>query len=94
MDAPWLAMAAWLIAASLVGLVIAAIDKRQAQRGLGRVPEAALLALALLGGWPGELVAFLVVRHKTRKAAFLVPFVLCALVNGLVLAWLLGVRPG
>jgi uncharacterized membrane protein YsdA (DUF1294 family) len=35
----------------------------------------------------------LAVRHKTRKGAFLAPFALCALANGLAVAWLLGWRP-
>jgi uncharacterized membrane protein YsdA (DUF1294 family) len=79
-------LAAWLAAASLVGLAAAVADKRRARRGRGRVPEAALLALALLGGWPGELLGMLAVRHKTRKPAFLVPVLLCAAAN-IVLVW-------
>lgn len=82
-----LALLAWLAAASVVGLATVAADKRRARRGRGRVPEAALLALALLGGWPGELLAMLAVRHKTRKPAFLVPFFVCAAANA-VLLWL------
>lgn len=85
---------AWLAAANLVGLVAAVADKRRARRGAGRVPEAALLAVALLGGWVGEVLAFLVVRHKTRKPRFLVPFALCALANLAVLAYAAGLRPG
>jgi uncharacterized membrane protein YsdA (DUF1294 family) len=54
------------------------------------VPEAALLALALLGGWPGEALAMLAVRHKTRKAAFLLPFALCALASLPLLWWAWG----
>jgi uncharacterized membrane protein YsdA (DUF1294 family) len=83
---------AWLLAASLVGLATVAADKRRARRGRGRVPEAALLALALLGGWPGELTGMLAVRHKTRKPAFLLPFALCAAANAVLLwgAWTAG----
>lgn len=79
----------WLAAASLVGLAAAIVDKRRARSGQGRVPEAAFHALALLGGWPGGLMGFAVVRHKTRKVRFLIPFILCALVNMglLALAW-------
>lgn len=83
----------WLAAASVVGFAAAVLDKRRARRAQGRVPEAALLALALLGGWPGELLAFLAVRHKTRKGRFLVPFALCALASLVAVAWLLGWRP-
>ncbi|MHB1260719.1 MAG: DUF1294 domain-containing protein [Thermoplasmatota archaeon] len=77
----------WLAAASLVGLVAAVADKRRARRGKGRVPEAAFHALALLGGWPGALLGFLAVRHKTSKPRFLAPFLLCALANAIVLVW-------
>jgi uncharacterized membrane protein YsdA (DUF1294 family) len=78
---------AWLASASLVGFASAVADKRRARRGKGRVPEAAFHALALLGGWPGELAAFLLVRHKTRKPRFLAAFALCALANAALLAW-------
>ena len=87
MDPPALAFAAWFASASLVGAAAVAADKRRARRGRGRIPEAALLALALVGGWPGELVAMLAVRHKTRKPAFLAPFFLCALANAVLLWW-------
>lgn len=77
----------WLAAASLVGLAGAVADKRRARRGRGRVPEAVFHALALLGGWPGALLGFLAVRHKTSKPRFLAPFLLCAGANGVLLAW-------
>jgi uncharacterized membrane protein YsdA (DUF1294 family) len=70
----------------VVGFAAAVADKRRARRGAGRLPEAAFHALALVGGWPGELVGFALARHKTRKARFLVPFVLCSLVNAAVMA--------
>lgn len=48
-------------------------DKRRATTGGPRVPEATLLGLALVGGSPGLLLGMLLARHKTRKAAFLLP---------------------
>lgn len=77
----------WLACAGLVGFLAAVADKRRARRGRHRVPELAFHALALLGGWPGELLGFAVARHKTRKPRFLAPFVLCALANAALLAW-------
>lgn len=92
-DAAVLAVLAWLAAANAVGAVAIVADKRRARAGRGqaraRVPEAALHAMALLGAWPGQLVAMAVARHKTRKPAFLVPFALCAAANAVLLAWLL-----
>ena len=79
----------WIGALSVVDFAAAAWDKRQARRGRGRVPESTLLGLALLGGSPGLVLAMLVVRHKTRKPAFLAPLALILVAQGAALVWLL-----
>lgn len=56
--------------ASGVLFVVYYIDKTQAQRGGERVPENMLHLFAVLGGWPGALVARHLFRHKTRKQPF------------------------
>lgn len=45
-------------------------DKRLAIAGRRRIPEADLLALALIGGTPGAFFARAWFRHKTRKEPF------------------------
>lgn len=45
-------------------------DKRRAVAGARRIPEADLLALALIGGTPGAFFARHRFRHKTRKQPF------------------------
>lgn len=45
-------------------------DKAHAINGSRRIPEADLLALALVGGSPGAFLARHLFRHKTRKEPF------------------------
>jgi uncharacterized membrane protein YsdA (DUF1294 family) len=49
-------------------------DKRSAEAGEWRVPEATLHFLELVGGWPGAFLAQRVFRHKTSKLSFQVVF--------------------
>lgn len=76
--------------AVLSGLALTAylLDKRAAQKGTGRIPEATLLVLGLAGGWPGALLAQRVLRHKTRKTSFQIAFWLTVILNVAVVVWL------
>jgi uncharacterized membrane protein YsdA (DUF1294 family)/cold shock CspA family protein len=69
---------AWLAglgaAASVVAFALYAADKRAARLGRWRVPEATLLGVGLVGGWPGAFVAQQLLRHKTRKRSFRLAF--------------------
>lgn len=64
-------------------------DKRQAQSGGWRTPESTLHTLALLGGWPGALLAQQWLRHKSSKPEFLRVFWATAVLNLLAFALLL-----
>jgi uncharacterized membrane protein YsdA (DUF1294 family)/cold shock CspA family protein len=65
-------------------------DKNSAQKGRWRTAENTLQVTALLGGWPGALVAQQVFRHKTRKLEFQLPFWLIILAHQLFwFDWLL-----
>ena len=50
------------------------------------MPEASLHVLALMGGWPGALLAQRVVRHKTRKQPFRTVFWATVALNCAILA--------
>jgi uncharacterized membrane protein YsdA (DUF1294 family)/cold shock CspA family protein len=62
------------VAASLAAFVMYVIDKSAAVAGRWRTPENLLHLLALLGGWPGALLAQQLLRHKTAKPPFIVVF--------------------
>jgi uncharacterized membrane protein YsdA (DUF1294 family)/cold shock CspA family protein len=64
-------------------------DKRSAQGGTWRTPEATLHAVDVFGGWPGALIAQGVLRHKSRKPKFQFAFWFTVIVNCAVMAWLL-----
>ena len=63
-------------------------DKVAAQAGRWRTPESTLHSLALLGGWPGALLAQQWLRHKSSKAPFRAVFAATVVLNVAVFVWL------
>ena len=64
-----------------------AYDKHQARTGGWRTPESSLQWLALLGGWPGAVLAQQWLRHKSSKTEFQRVFWCAVGLN--VLVWML-----
>jgi uncharacterized membrane protein YsdA (DUF1294 family) len=96
----WLAIIAWQADGArplaLVYLVMSAVafacygnDKSAARHARRRIPERRLHAIALLGGWPGALLAQAWFRHKSSKTSFQVAFWLIVLLHVAALAWVL-----
>lgn len=73
---------------SVVAFAMYRADKHAAQRAAWRIPEVDLHAIALLGGWPGALVARRVFRHKTTKQPFRTIFWGTVVANCVALGWL------
>jgi len=71
---------------SALCVAVYGIDKVAARRGGDRVPEAMLLSLGAIGGWPGAIVAQQVFRHKTVKRSFRTMFWLTVALNVAVFA--------
>ena len=78
--------------ASGAAFVAYAWDKAQASRNSPRVREGTLHFLALIGGWPGALVAGRLFRHKTSKLSF--RLVTLAIVLLHLLGWFVAWRAG
>ena len=70
---------------SAITFVAYGIDKSFARRGKRRINETTLHLLALLGGWPGALLAMPLFRHKRRKTSFVAVLGLIMLVHALAI---------
>lgn len=77
------------LAASLITFIVYAWDKSAARRNRWRTKESILHLLALIGGWPGALLAQNTLRHKSSKPAFQLVFRATVLLNCLFFAFLL-----
>lgn len=89
---PWLERVGpeWLLAPatlSVLSFSFYAFDKRRATRGGGRLPEAQLLAIDALGGWPGGLAAQQLLRHKNAKLSYQLVFWLIVASHEAAAAW-------
>lgn len=61
----------YVAAISLFAVIITIFDKVRAMRGGWRVKEATLLLTAFFGGSAAMLLTMLLIRHKIRKAKFM-----------------------
>lgn len=77
----------WLGIMSLLAFLLFGWDKLMAKAGRTRIPEAALLGAALLGGGAGALLGMLLFRHKIRKAPFSILIPLFFLLQAALLGW-------
>lgn len=77
----------WLGVTSALALILFGWDKLMAKLRRRRVPEAALLSCALLGGSAGGLLGMALFHHKTRKPLFRGFVPLCLLAHAALLAW-------
>ena len=70
-----------------VAFLMYGADKSAAEQGRWRTSESTLHTIALVGGWPGALVARRVFRHKTTKQPFRTIFWFTVIANCAALAW-------
>ena len=88
----WLGLSpilAWIAGWTIPAFAMYGIDKRQAQQGGWRVPEAVLHGLALIGGVIGAWAGRTVFHHKTQKPVFTVVLVGASILWGLIAVWAL-----
>ena len=62
-------------------------DKSAARKARRRTPEVSLHLNALIGGWPGALIAQQTLRHKSKKGSFRVVLWITVLLNCAAFVW-------
>lgn len=77
----------WLGMTGALALVLFGWDKLMAKLHLRRIPEAALLGCALMGGSAGAALGMALFHHKTRKPPFPWFVPLCLALHAGVLIW-------
>lgn len=74
-----------IIAVSLIGGLMVAIDKYNAIHSLHRISEATLMLFGVFGGALLMLGVMKLIRHKTRKPKFMISFPLLSIIHVIVL---------
>lgn len=87
LEMSWLAL---YYGASIITYGSYARDKTAAQNAGRRTPESTLHLMSLVGGWPGALIAQVLLRHKTRKPSFLIGYWFTVIVNCIALGVIVG----
>ena len=64
-----------------LGFLLMLVDKHRARKNRGRIPEATLMGVAVLGGSIGSLIGMYTVRHKTKHPKFTVGIPLILIVQ-------------
>lgn len=71
----------YLIIINIVNFFLFAADKKRAQKGKWRIPEAWLFGLSLIGGSLGGLFSMKIMRHKTKKLSFVIGMPILLIIN-------------
>lgn len=80
---------AYLVIVNAAGFLLMLIDKRRAVRREWRIPEAALMGMAIIGGSVGSLAGMYIFRHKTRHLKFTSGIPAILVLQALLAVWLL-----
>lgn len=79
----------YVISINIIAFVAMWWDKRKAQKGSWRTPEATLLSLVLLGGGIGGIAGMYTFRHKTKKPKFYLGFPIILISEIVIIVYLM-----
>lgn len=72
MDIVTVIIAAYFLIINIIGFAMAFSDKRKAEKGRRRIPEATLFGVSFIGGSIGMFVGMKKFRHKTKQKRFMI----------------------
>lgn len=78
----------YMMAVSIVAIVLTFLDKNYAKRNLHRIPEDTLMFWAGMGGSVAMLAAMLCFRHKTKHIKFMLGLPIMIIIQSAIFAWL------
>jgi len=78
----------YMLAVSIVAIVLTFLDKTYAKRDLYRIQEDTLMFWAGMGGSVAMLAAMLCFRHKTKHVKFMLGLPIMILIQSAIFAWL------
>ncbi len=84
---------AYLLIMNLAGFICMAVDKSKSRRNKWRIPEAILFLFAIFGGSIGCLIGMRIFRHKTQKPRFYIGMPVIAIMQILLILYLLFLSP-
>ena len=84
----------WLTVLSLLAFILFAQDKFKARHGRWRISEAALWAVAILGGGVGATVGMRLFHHKTKHKRFMIgiPVIIVLQLGAVFAVWYFFIR--
>ncbi len=78
-----------MIFINIVAILIFKRDKSLAKNGKRRVSEKTLFLSAIIGGGLGAVIGMHLFKHKTKKAAFLLGLPIIAIINIILVMYVL-----
>ena len=78
----------YLAAISLLSVILCVYDKSAARLKVRRISEKTLFFLSALGGALFMFITMIIIRHKTKKASFMIFVPLMAMIHLLVVIYL------
>lgn len=82
-------IAVYFLIINIIGFAMAFSDKRKAEKGKRRIPEATLFFVSFIGGSVGMLIGMKKFRHKTKQKRFMIGIplmIVCQLALAAVIA--------